>query len=495
MVKEARNIWWDYISVLGSKVMSFPLSLIYISLVTRNLGPERWGIVMLFTSVYQLLFSLGINWTSSAVVRFGKEEFVKEGHLRKTVAARFAIIAIMLSLFLFLIFLFRKTLTGYIGIPLQTFWLISLMLLAYSFNDFLAWILKAIGLMKQFAVFLVLRHSFLIVSIIIFLIADISLSVQRIISLEIVSYLLISVFCIFFLKFKYFFPIEKDLVQLKKMLIYSWPLSISFLFGYASNWMDVFFVKYFFSTYRVGIYQAAYRMMVYISAPLTTICVLAFPLLVSTRARKRNDIAGVYVKSLTPQFSFFWNIIVSSLIVVSGYLIRIGFGSLFVEAIFPFSLLLLAVGFQGVSTMYSSVFCAFDWLRYHTIIIVTCTLLKFIGNLFLVPRFGILGAAISTSLAYSLGAIFYLIVANNLMAIKTYKALIYPFITALFLLFFSIIGNLFLKILLGIFALFSFVFLAKYTKTFSADNIHLLEKIEMPDFLRKGMSKVYLLLS
>ncbi|MDP3731673.1 MAG: oligosaccharide flippase family protein, partial [Candidatus Omnitrophota bacterium] len=466
-----------------------------ISFVTRNLGPEKWGTLTLFMSIIQLLFSLGINWTSSAVVRFGKEEFFREGHLRKTFGARSLIvfgIFILLSIFIFLL---RKPVANYVGLSEYTFLLIIPMLFIYSLQEFFVWILKALGLMKQFALTLVLRPFVLITFVSLFIFLPISLSVQKVINFEIISYFAVVISCLFFIKSNYFLPFEKDINQVRRILVYSWPSIFTFLFGYTSNWMDVFFIKYFMSNYYVGIYQAAYRMMYYISTPLISIFTLVFPLLMAIKIKGRNDLIEMYIKKLIPQLSFVWNIIVSILIAGSGFIIKLIFGESFTGASLPFMVLLLGVSFQVLSMMYTSIFSIFDWLKYVTFITFIISLVNFTVDLMLLPKIGILGAAIATALSYAISSILYLTLANKLASIRAYKALFFPTLSVLSFLFCLATDAIYLRVLFICFLTVAFALIAKFSKIFSMADLAMLEKIEMPPFLSRSIRKVYRILS
>lgn len=495
MIKEIKNVWWDYFSVLSSQVIAIPISIIYISLITRSLGPEKWGIVVLFMSIVQFLFNWGINWTSSSIVRFGKEEFMKEGHLRKTFGARLLIILNLIIFFSPLLFFYKDKIISYIGIPKESFYLVILMFFFYTLSDFLMWILKATGRMRQFAMSSVFRQLTLIIFIAVYLLIPISLSIQTVINFEITSYLVTTIFCILFLKLNYLFPLKINIKQVKDILTYSWPLIFIFILGYASDWMDVYFIKYFLSSHHVGIYQAAYRMMFYINTPLMAIAILAFPVLMTIKTQGHNDLISIYIKDLTPQVSLLWNIIMSILILMSGFIIKLIFGNAFILATTPLIILLLGVGFQVLAVMYTSIFLIFDWLKHTLWIAIIMCIVNFVGDLILIPKIGIIGAAIATALSYALSSALYLYVANKLISLKAYKTLLYPVLPILSFLFYFGIKEISLRICFISILILIFIIMAKRTKIFNAADLALLEKIEMPSSLRRAINQIYLTLS
>lgn len=494
-MKDIKNIWWDYSSILAAQVVAVPFSILYISYVARVLGPQGWGVFSLFLSVVQFLFCCVVSWTSASVVRFGKEEFTRNENLRKTFTARLVIVLLSVLIFSIPLFIMKNIISGYIGLSGRPIWFILFMLIVYAFFDHLIWTLKAIGAMKPFAFTTALRQLFLLLFIAVFLAIFSSFSTRTVIVLEILSYAAASIFCMFFIKLKYIFPLSLDIGMLRNILIYSWPLIFAFFLGYASNWMDAYFIKYYLSPFYVGIYQAAYRLIEYIRTPLYGIIILAFPLLMSIKTNGRGDLISIYIKRLTPQAVMAWNIIISIVVLLSYPVVKLIFGASYAEAALPFSVLLLGIGFQAISVMYTSLFSIYDWLKFNTMILFFVCLVNFIGDILLVPRIGMLGAAIATVISYIIGSISYLLVVNKLISIRAYKALPYPFMTFISFLVCTFIKQFHLKVF-GVFgAIIIFVIIAKYTKLFIMEDAVLWDKIEMPRLVRRCIKMVYSSLS
>jgi len=494
-MKEIKNAWWDYFSILGSQAVALPLSIVYISLVARIFGPEKWGTVALFLGVMQLLFCSGIGWTSGAIVRFGKDEFIKRGNLRLTSGSRILISAICFIFVSLAALVFRRQLTGYIGLPRNAFWLILTMLVIYSLSDHLTWMLKATGRMKHFAVSSAIRQAGLVIFILTAILIPVKKTAFVIINFEIYSYLAVIVFCLVSLRIKFFLPIEANAKMLSAILAYCWPSFLIFLLGYASNWMDYYFIRHFLDSASVGVYQAAYRLTQYIITPLMGITFLSFPLLMSLRVKGRQDLVRLYLVRLTPQVAFFWSSIVS-LIIACGYLIiRAVFGESFNAASVPFVILLAGIGFQVLSIMYTSIFAVFDWLAYNSLILLIMCLINFFGDLLLIPRMGISGAAVAASISYAVSSVLYLTVANNLISLKARAALFYPLAGVLALAVVFSTGSTIIRIPAILAIIFVFALLTKKNRVFSVSDTVMLKKISMPVFLRSFLTRVYQLLS
>src|SRR4030042_3908178 len=88
---EIKNSFIDYSALVGSNVGVILISFVSIPLLVRILGVADYGRLNLFFMVCQVAAVVVTRWTSMAMVRFGKEEFVKWPRIRETFWARSAI--------------------------------------------------------------------------------------------------------------------------------------------------------------------------------------------------------------------------------------------------------------------------------------------------------------------------------------------------------------------------------------------------------------------
>jgi len=106
--KDVKSSFWDYAALIFSKAGVVLLALASIPLVTRLLGTESYGKFSVFLMVAQLMIYAFVSWTSGSVVRYGKEEFVKEGKINKVFWARSLILAVCFLIGLFLLFFLKN---------------------------------------------------------------------------------------------------------------------------------------------------------------------------------------------------------------------------------------------------------------------------------------------------------------------------------------------------------------------------------------------------
>ena len=106
--RDVGRSFWDFCTVLGGRVIGLPLAFLAAVLATRVLGNEGYGTLSLFFLVSQLFFLFGINWTSAAVIRYGKEEFIESDKINRTFWARNTLLIPSLFISLLLIWVGRE---------------------------------------------------------------------------------------------------------------------------------------------------------------------------------------------------------------------------------------------------------------------------------------------------------------------------------------------------------------------------------------------------
>ena len=150
-LQDVKSSFWDYFSLIFSKGGVLLFGVLVVGLITRLLGPENYGKFSLFFMVSQFLMFGLVSWTSASVIRFGKEEFIKEGRVNKVFWARTLILAVCFIFGISLVLIFRQQIANYIGFPSWIIWFIIAHFFIYSLSEFLFYVFQAIGRLKSLA--------------------------------------------------------------------------------------------------------------------------------------------------------------------------------------------------------------------------------------------------------------------------------------------------------------------------------------------------------
>ena len=491
-MKEIQNLWWDYLSLTLSRFILIPLEFFSIILTTRILGAEKYGSVAIFLSLVQLIFTWGINWTSSSVVRFGKEEFVRTGSMRQVFCARTALLILCIVVSLSLFFFLRHPILNLIGWREEKFLFIVLMATALSINNHINYLLQAFGLFRNYSfVPIIEKLSYISLLGTVFLLSA-SVGISLIIGLMIVAKLIAILFGAFFLKGKPLTPFTIDWKTLKNIFLYSWPFFFAFSSGYISDWFDLFVIKYFLTLREVGIYQAAYQGMASIGLSLMAITSITFPIITALKTTEREESIRRYLIRIAPQIVLMISLVLTLLMLLATpRIIGLIFGRDFTKSAFPLLTLMLCDALMGISVIYSSILVSYDLTKEVTVISIIMAGINLGLDILFIPRIGMIGAAIATVISYGFSSTAYLLLGNQRLRIDHYRSLfcLFPaFVGFAVCMTIPVFWERFL--LIGFIWVLSFV-VASMEDIFLMEDLTLLDKIQIPLFLKEMIQSIF----
>jgi len=186
----------------------------------------------------------------------------------------------------------------------------------------------------------------------------------------------------------------------KELFIYSLPLIFSAVIASVFGWIDTFFVGYFKTVVDVGVYNVALPIAGIIAFTPFLFMQLFFPLINREYSSKNLDL----IKQLSKQISKWIFLINLPLLVIfilfPGVIINLLFGSQYLAA--ETALIILAFGFFFMSQAEISLHLLNMAKKPHLgmIDIALAAVLNIILNIILVPKLGLIGAALSTTISY-----------------------------------------------------------------------------------------------
>ncbi len=490
------EIGYNYSTVMLAQFLSMPLSIFYISILTRILGPEKYGNLTIFIATAQLFICIFTNWTRDSIIRFGSEVFTKGKNFGEIIGSQF-IISISSFIFAFIIlFALKNYLQKLLQLGENSFLWVSIYLIAYSFSDFTIKFIQARHLLSSYAVALLSRHVILLSLFGVMLGALKYLpSVPNIIIIEIISYLLIfGIFSTIAFSYKRFFlDVSYSKKKIIEILNYSWPVMIMVLLGYITMWADTWMIKYFLDLKNVGEYEAANRLIQMILNIIMPLSIVGFPIVVSLRSIGSNSIINIFATKIVAQLCFLWSLMIIFLIFSSKIMIHLIFGENFVSSVIVFQVLLIGISFQILPVLYTIILQAYDRTRRMALIATVLVTVNILLDIILIPRYGIVGAAMSKTCTLIVCAILYERSAIGCIHFKGNNYIVYSFLSIPFL---SLMGIYIFK--MNIFAFLFFVFLywlaviiAKKSNIFSGEGLTFWKKVKMPFFVTSVAKKIY----
>ena len=488
-----RSTFWDSLLLIAGKLCLIAFSFIAISLTTRVLGVEGYGKLALFLAVIQLFFLFGVSWTQSSLVRYGIEEYTKSGKINKTIWTRVLLFWPLIFICLSLLYLFRNNFISYTGISTLSFNLMISFFTIYIISSETQCYLRALNKIKLYGFLQSIEKVIVVLGLSLIMLQLFPKNINSVISVYIAGPFVVAVPILTYILFKNVFPIQIDRALLGRMFIFSFPLIFRTANTYIFNWIDIIIIKKFMSIKDVGIYSLAYNGMSVFQQFSMMTTVITIPLLVTFLTRNRIDLIKRYISRIIPQALFFWVILLSLSIMAAPFLIPILGGERFNQAIIPFSGLLIGLIASGFSSLYTPVFQAYEMTKQVTFIAFVSTPLKILGDFILIPKIGIIGAVTATALSFFMGGFLRSLVIHRKLGLKIDHKMFIFFIPAFIALYYFNIRPSIANFAWGaiIFVLSLLIIMVKF-KLFSKDDIRILQHIDMPVFLKKGMERFYI---
>lgn len=392
-----KNIFYTFLTQIPALIISIIAGIF----ITRLLGPEGKGVFAVYAAnieIMALMFSFG---TEQGIVYFISNKHIDE---KKILAISISVLLIALILNFFIVFTSSNKILFVENYNNLFYKLYLFFLFGITFtNSIIISFLKA---KKQFKKI----NTVLIVSAIlnlstylsIFVLGKYDIIKTSIKLVFVVSLILITINLLLYLSFfikVYTFKTNFNL-SLKKDIIPFYKFSFVGFLGMLVNFLnyrlDIWFVSYFKGSIQLGLYALAVNFSQLIMMISKIVSSVMMPYLAEDNDKQRRDIFKVYSRV---------NFIIISigvliLYLIGNYLLIFLYGNAFYGSIAPFRILIIGMTFTGSSQLYSSFISTSgrnDLCLYTNL---TGLFFTIVLDIFLIPKYGIIGSAYATLISY-----------------------------------------------------------------------------------------------
>lgn len=199
----------------------------------------------------------------------------------------------------------------------------------------------------------------------------------------------------------------------KDVLTYSWPLIFAEIIWKVFKWTDSFFIGYFKTAVDVGLYNAAIPIALLLTFSSDLFMQMFVPLINKEYSKNNTEV----VKQLSQQVGkwiFFTNLpILILLFLFPGEFLNLLFGKEFVVGADALRVLTIGVMFLSISGVPTRVLGMLGKSKKVLFDILVTALINLVLNIMLIPKYGIYGAAASTSFSF--------IILSVIVTLQAYK--------------------------------------------------------------------------
>jgi O-antigen/teichoic acid export membrane protein len=386
------------IAALGSgKLLRVPLAIGFMWLLATTLGPAgmgRWAMVL---AVSTLFHGLLLSWLQAAHVRFGREEWMSNGTVSRTWAARWPLISLGFAVSTLLLVTEPFDFLGrFFGLTQGLWPLVVLLMLGQWCSAEAQSLYRLMGKVNSLALIPAAMDFAMIAIVGLMLLAPVE---------ERAHWTILSLALTITLGWgiawsRVFFATASSherptLPALRKTVQYSWPLLPAFLFAYLSNWGDHIVLQYFRTIEEVGLFDAAYQVMVALQAFASPFAILLLPRLVDRKVTMGDRPAELdYVTRLVPTLLVIWLALVVPGLIFVPWFFALVFGPEFAASQQVLLVLCAAVPGAGFTALYAVLFETQGRLGRSAAMAAAMVAVNLVIAAALAQEYGAVGAAI-----------------------------------------------------------------------------------------------------
>jgi len=386
-------------SVFITKVSQILIALLLSVLINRAIGPQNRGMLELLTSLPVVLVSLGHLGIGNANLYFiGKGTHSRKKIIDNSLSSCLMVSALLLGIIYLSYWWFSDSL--YKGIPTGYLLFSVLLIPLMIFQKYLYYIMLGddkIYLQNK----LQILNTVLNVAILLVFIFVLHMSMWGVILSSFISYLLSTVVCLYFVvhteRVSLAFDYDMFVESVKFGMVPFLALAVMNLIFRS----DVFIIKYFLSDAELGNYGLGVSLCerIWILPESISLVVLA------KAARSADDRDAAVTARVCRVTLAVTATVCAALFAAGPFIIPLLYGKDFSEAIRPFQLLLPGIALIAIYLVLHSDLTGRGYAKYTLQVFSVALVLNIILNIVLVPRYGIEGSALASSLCYGAGSV------------------------------------------------------------------------------------------
>lgn len=394
------------------QVVSIFIQLCSIIMVARGLGVEgngQYALAILLPTFMALFLSIGL--TSSNIYFVAKKEFSLTTIYTTTVSMGVIIVTIGLACGFLLVKLYGGKI--FPNIPLE---ILTIALFIFPFSFMSTFQLSFLQAIEDFSTYNIVSLAqpivflFMVYSLYIF---DL-LTLKNIVLSSFASHFLVLMVSTFYVVKKGFaFKLSNySGIYMKRTLSYGLRSHMSNLVAFVNYRADIFLLNILATPVSVGLYYLAVQIVERLWILSQAMSTVLFPRFVALHEEDEKRV-GLIAKAF--RIVIILTLAASLLLSIFGYYaIGLFFGEEFLDAYYAILFLIPGVVFGAGSKILANGIAAKGKPELNMYTSVFAMLLNIILNIFLIPEYGFIGAAIATSIAYTFNSILRIWIVNRI---------------------------------------------------------------------------------
>ncbi len=392
--------------------------------LARGLGPEKFGLFSsVFTLVIFFLFFRDLGFPQALIKYVAEFQAQKKyGEIKSAILSVFAMQMIG-SIFLGLIFFFMADFLAIHYFKAAEAAPILKILIIYIFGSVLFIVTKdtLLGLQQTFLFALgeFMKNTIVLGLVLLFFAFGMTLYAP----VWAYAFVCFVLFLFYLPWLLHYFPFFKEKISdyrgvRRSLFFFAVPVFFTAAGGKVIGYIDTLLLTYFRPLEEVGVYNAVLPTALLFLYLGSTIATTIFPIVSELLAKKdhkrvRDGLRLIYKYLVVISFP-----IVGYFLVYAHFFLVSFFGLGYITGVLAFQILLIGVMVFMIASINHTVFSAIGKPALVTKIILGSAVLNIIANLFLIPRYGLTGAALSTTLSYILAFVWSMVLMKKHLGVQ-----------------------------------------------------------------------------
>lgn len=400
--------WRSFLALGAGNYGAMVVALATNALLARRLGAEQFGHLALLLMASQVLLLTAVNWSHAGFVRFGAREFASRAAVTETLWARFGIVWPVAAIGLAGIVVFRQPLAAYLGIPPAAVWLLLVHFVAIAALSVVGAVFQARDQMARYGASLFLDKTAMLLCVVALPAAWTGTALNAVMCLA-ASSLAVAIWGVMVVGVRELRPVWPARAAYRSMLQFSLPLALTSWAGlFGTSWFDLVVLKWYVPLAGIGMYSLASQLAGVVQQITVIFATLLLPELSVMVVQGQHDRIRMMMERVLPYWLLATSVLFTLVLLGARAGLPLVFGPSYAGAAPVLALLMVASGALALFNSCTSLVGAFGSTWVLTGISVASIAVNVVGNLVLIPRFGITGSAMSTVLAYLMGGILIL---------------------------------------------------------------------------------------
>jgi len=408
IARDRERILGSVALAVSAQIGAFAVGAVTMIVTARLLGADGYGRLSIFFMCLSFLSQVVVGWPDVGIVRFGREELARRGTVNETLAARLFLFVATLVVAGGLLIGLRGPLSAYLPLSRGPH---ALLFLYAALNGILYVFRGVFQTVSDFRFYALTTFSMRALKLPVILLAFLALALpvspSNILLAHIASIAVVAFWTAMLLPWRDLLPVRVNWRVVRRMFAYSWPLMLAGVSALVVEWIDLAAIRHFLTFTDVGVYAISYQPVTVVALVCVTFVGAVQPLLVSLAVGQRHGTLTWYLDEALPQIA--WAVGLGAVLSAGlAELIPLVLGEGFRASILPCQMLMPGIAFSVVAALQTALAQSVDRVRAAVGVSLTLAALNAVLDILLVPRMGILGAAVATTASFAAsGALFF----------------------------------------------------------------------------------------